>query len=229
LQLAFGSGKRSPSYSSIRIWVCKLGKYRIENQEFSQENWLYWIDESIHIGNEKILLVLGLPQKELDFQTGLRLSKLRILHMEVSTQWTGDKIAVIIENLRKKFPLAYVVSDEGNNLKKSYALAHALHIADCTHVLSKGIEKCYKDQDIFKEFCLWAGDLRRKWSLTRAKKSYLPPNQRSKVRFANLFPLVKWAKKQIDKWETLPEDVQIAFHFLSNHKDWVLSFWEILM
>lgn len=81
LQLAFGSQKRSPSYSSIRVWVCKLGKYRIENQEISEEKWLYWIDESIHIGSEKILLVLGIPQKNLDFQTGLCLSQLRVLHM----------------------------------------------------------------------------------------------------------------------------------------------------
>lgn len=227
LQLAFGSPKKLPSYSSIRVWVCKLGKYRIESEGISEEKWLYWIDESIHIGNEKILLVLGLPEKKLDFQRALSLPQMRVLYMEVATQWTGEQIAEVLQNLQAKFPLAYVVSDSGNNLKKSYRLANTLHIGDCTHVLSKGIEKCYKGHLLFEPFCKWAGELRKKWSLHSANKSYLPPSQRNKVRFANLFPLVKWAKKQLAQWDTLPEEIQEAFSFLCLHKEWVLDFWSI--
>lgn len=227
LQLAFGEQKRLPSYSSIRVWVCKLGKYRIENQEGSPAKWVYWIDESIHVGNDKILLVLGCAEKDLDFKTSLDLSKLRVLHMEISSQWKGEQIATILEGLQAKFPLAYVVSDGGNNLKKSYKIASCLAISDCTHILSKGIEKCYKGTEIFEDFCHFAGALRKKWALNASKKPYLPPNQRNKVRFANLFPLVQWAKVQLEAWETLPSDVQAAFDFLDKHKQWVLDFWKI--
>lgn len=227
LQISFSAQKRLPSYTSIRNWVCKLGKYRIENQAFSSEKWLYWLDESIHLGNEKILLILGVPEKDLDFQRGVSLSQLRILHMEVSSQWTGEKIAAILEKLQKQFPLSYLISDEGNNLQKSYSLSHCLHVPDCTHRLSKALERCYKNQVLFKEFCHWAGDLRKKWSLSKGKKAYLPPNERNKVRFANLFPLVAWAKNQVFSWETLPEEVRESFSFLKEHRDWVINFWKI--
>lgn len=227
LQLALGTSKRSPSYSSIRIWVCKVGKYRVDYQDFSQDNWIYWIDESIHIGNEKILLVLGIPEKEVHFNKALCLSELLILHMSVSTQWKGEDISPILEGLKKQFPLSYIVSDEGANLKKSYELSNSLHISDCTHALTKGIEKAYKEKKLFKEFCSWAGSLRQKWYLNKGKQSYLPPNQRNKVRFANLFPLVKWAKKQLDNWQLLSEELKLEFCFLKENEKWVINFWNI--
>jgi len=227
LQLALGTSKRTPSYSSIRIWVCKVGKYRIDYQDFSQDKWIYWIDESIHIGNEKILLVLGIAEKDVHFNKALCLSELRILHMSVSTQWKGEDISPILEDLKKRFPLSYIVSDEGANLKKSYELSNSLHISDCTHALTKGIEKAYKEKKIFKEFCSWAGSLRQKWYLNKDRQSCLPPNQRSKVRFANLFPLVKWAKKQLDNWQLLSEELKLEFSFLKENEKWVINFWSI--
>ncbi len=227
LQLAVGRCQRIPSHSSIRVWVCKLGKHRIESGEPSAELWVYWVDESIHIGNQKVLLVLGIPEGSLRFGFGLTLSELRILHMSVDTQWKGEQIAEVLESLTKKYPLSYIVSDQGNNLRKSYGLTGSLHIPDCTHALSKGLEKAYKDKAVFKEFCAWAALLRKKWSMKKDRKAYLPPNQRSKVRFANLFPLVEWAKKQLGQWDALPQELREDFSFLDRHKEWVLAFWSI--
>jgi hypothetical protein len=227
LQLALGTSRRTPSYSSIRIWVCKVGKYRVDYQDFSQDKWIYWIDESIHIGNEKILLVLGIAEKDVHFNKALSLSELRILHMSVSTQWKGEDISLILEDLKKKFPLSYIVSDEGTNLKKSYELSNSLHISDCTHALTKGLEKAYKKKELFKEFCGWAGSLRQKWYLKKDRQSWIPPNQRNKVRFANLFPLVKWAKKQLDNWQMLSEELQLELSFLKENEKWVINFWSI--
>jgi hypothetical protein len=66
LQLALGGQRRLPSHNSIRSWVCKLGLYRIQHCKDSSEPWLYWVDESIHLGSEKILLILGICQQDLD-------------------------------------------------------------------------------------------------------------------------------------------------------------------
>ena len=227
LQLSLGTSRPTPSYSTVRIWVCKLGKYRIDYQNFSQDRWIYWVDESIHIGNEKILLVLGIPEKDVDFTKSICLSELRILHMSVSTEWKGESIAIILKELQQKFPLSYVISDEGTNLKKSYQLAHILHIPDCTHVFANGIEKAYKNQKLFQDFCQWTGSLRQKWALKKGVKEYLPPSMRNKVRFANLFPLVKWAKKQLDNWQLLSEELQSEFIFLKENEKWVINFWTI--
>lgn len=227
LQMALGEQKRLASYSSIRMWVIKLGKYRIENQAVEKEPWVCFIDESIHIGNEKILLVLGLPEKDLDFQNALCLSQLRVLHMEVSSQWKGEDISGVLLNVQKRIPIAYMVSDQGNNLKKACLLSEIKQVSDCTHALSKGIEKAYKRQELFAEFCLWAGTLRRKWPLKTDRKAYLPPSQRNKVRFANLFPLVKWAKQISDNWPNLSADLQRELKFIKENQAWILNFWQI--
>lgn len=39
---------------SIRHWVCKVGHYRIHN-------YVVWVDESVRVGEERLLLVVGCP------------------------------------------------------------------------------------------------------------------------------------------------------------------------
>ncbi len=63
-------------------------------------------------------------------------------------------------------------------------------------------------------------DLRKKWCLSD-KASYLPPKQRIKLRFANIFPLVEWAEKMCVKWHSLPLEVQNACKWLSENKPFI--------
>lgn len=227
LQLALGTQRRLPCPNSIRSWVCKLGLYRIQSRKDSPQQWLYWVDESIHLGSEKILLVLGMAQQELDFTQPLSLSKLRVLHMQISEHWKGEQIGAVLQELNQHYPLSYIVSDEGHNLKKAYELTGFTHVPDVTHRLSKGIEKAYKEQPLFNEFCHWAGSLRKKWSLNSSRRDYLPPAQRSKVRFANLFPLVSYAQKHLQNWAQIPSEVQTELAFLQTHHVWIENFWQI--
>jgi hypothetical protein len=103
------------------------------------------VDESIHLGSEKILLILGIVQQDLDFTQGLSLSKLRILHMQISEHRKGEQIGAVLQKLNQHYPISYIVSDEGHNLKKAYDLTGFTHVPDVSHRLSKGIEKAYKD------------------------------------------------------------------------------------
>lgn len=41
LQLALGTQRRLPCHNSIRSWVCKLGRYRIQSRKDSAHQWLY--------------------------------------------------------------------------------------------------------------------------------------------------------------------------------------------
>lgn len=228
--------KRIPCHNTVRNWVCKLGVYRVEQQESHGQSWVYWLDESIHIGSEKILLILGAMEKDLKFEAnadanvvskGLPLSKTRVLFMETAQQWTGDKISEVLKSLNEKFKLSYIVSDNGNNLKKSYKISGILHIPDCTHTLSNAIENIYENQELYQDFIKLTGLLRKKWCLMKYKKAYLPPYQRTKARFSNLFPLIKWAKKMLDSFEELTEDLKKELKFLSDNSDWINTFWRI--
>lgn len=218
--------KRVPCASTIRAWVSKVGKWRVGNSGTpSGSEWVYWIDESIHIGGEKILLILGCLIADLPTIRALTLQDLTVLHLSVSASWTGVQIADVLQGLQKQYKLGYVVSDCGGSLVSAYQITQIVHIPDCTHVLSNAIEKLYKPQEQFTTFSQWANALRSKWVLNASKKAYLPPKQRTKVRFANLFPLVEWAHKQLTNWQTLPADVQQAFAFLYQQSVWIKQFY----
>lgn len=218
--------KLVPSYSSIRNWCCKAGYYRLTCQSPTESDWVYFVDESISIGKERILLVLGVPVKSLNFKESLCLKSVQVLSIEVAKSWKGEEIAVVLEKLREKFPLAYVVSDEGNNLRKSYQVLNCIHIPDCGHRLANIVEKLYRNEAFFAEFSKKAALLRRKWNLSK-HAAYMPPVQRSKARFANLFPVIEWAYRCLCCWEDLPLEVQDSCVFLQENKAWVKEFYGI--
>ena len=105
--------KLVPSYNSIRNWCCKAGYHRLVYEGSVEEGeWVYFVDESISLGKERILLVLGIPVNRLDFKKSLSLDSMRVLSIELSKSWKGQDIAAVLSKLRERFPMAYVVSDE---------------------------------------------------------------------------------------------------------------------
>lgn len=108
-RLGFG---KIPSHTTIRNWAYKMGYYRVHQEVVkSEELWLILIEESISLGNEKILLILGMPLSKVSFEKALNLSDLRVLVMEISKTWTGQTIAMVLEKVSQNYPIGYIVSD----------------------------------------------------------------------------------------------------------------------
>jgi len=218
---------RCPSHVSIRSWICKCGYYRIEKEKKYKGTgkWVYIIDESLSIGNQKILLILGIDLETKNFDQAINMQETRVLYVDVSNHWKAEEIQSIIEKIEKHHSLAYTLSDRGNNLLKSYDLAKVDFVPDCTHTIANALERIYKKDEIFKEFTALCGLLRKKWIMSKYA-AYTPPNQKSKVRFANVFPLVEWAYKILKlPVETLPLEVSENLTWLYNQKSWLLEFW----
>jgi hypothetical protein len=228
LNLCFRLGfSKLPCHTTIRNWSCKMGYYRVHKVvEKSEEKWLILIDESISLGNEKILLVLGMPLSQVGFDKALQVADLRVLAMEISKTWTGETIAMVLEKVSKQYPIGYIVSDCGNNLKKSYVLGSYLHIPDITHTMANILAGLYEKDAIFSAFCKECKLLRQRWALSKQSK-FMPPSMRNKLRFANVFGLILWAKDKLEKWETLPEEVQKELSFLQANKFFLEEFYTI--
>ncbi|TAG46791.1 MAG: hypothetical protein EAZ31_00005 [Cytophagia bacterium] len=228
INLCFRLGFRKlPSHTTIRNWSCKMGYYRVHKVvEKSEELWLILIDESISLGNEKILLVLGMPLSKVIFDKALQVADLRVLAMEISKTWTGETIAVVLEKVSKHYPIGYIISDCGNNLKKSYELGSYLHIPDITHTMANILASLYEKDAIFSAFCKECKLLRQHWVLSKQSK-FMPPSMRNKLRFANVFGLILWAKDKLEKWETLPTEVQKELSFLQENKAFFEEFYAI--
>lgn len=228
INLCFRLGfSKLPSHTTIRNWACKMGYYRVHQEvQKSEEKWLILIDESISLGNEKILLILGMPLSLVSFDKALNLSDLRVLAMEIGKTWSGEDINLVLQKVAKNYPIGYIVSDCGNNLKKSYVLGSHLHIPDITHNMANILASLYEKDTVFIAFCKQCGLVRQRWALSK-KSKFIPPAVRNKLRFANVFRIILWAKNLLDNWGTLPEDIQKELSFLQENKAFLEEFYQV--
>ena len=113
-----------------------------------------------------------------------------------------------------------MVNDGGHNLRRAAILGNYQQVQDCTHWVAGILEKMYSKDENFRAFANLTGSLRQKWFSSK-KAVYLPPKQNTKLRFANIFPLVDWAEKMLLKWGSLPEQVQKACEWLLENRDFI--------
>ena len=221
LYLCLGLKGKVPCHNSIRNWICKCGISRVKKTSLQNDNYVIYVDESISFGSEKILLILGVNTNEIPKNRSLCHSDMEVLNVEIGQEWKGDQVAESLKNATANKTVEYVVSDEGNNLKKAYKVLNYMHIEDCTHIFANDLKRLYKTDEDFILFSKLIGKLRQKWNLSKANSQYMPPSMRGKLRFANIFPSVNWAKKMLQNWENLPLNVQEEVLFLRENEDFI--------
>ena len=166
LGLYLGVKTRVPSASSIRMWVCKYGHYRYHQLKDTHSEWAIIVDESVNIGQERLLLILGVnlgdeQKKGWAFDRSLSGADVEVLGVEIATSWTSKAISERIDKLRESYKIAYAVSDEGNNIQGAWKLQNMLTFNDCTHTWAKALENLYKDDANFIDFLRSVSALRR--------------------------------------------------------------------
>ena len=227
LSLLFCLTGRVPSASTVRNWCIKVGHYRLNSLGKKNEKWVLWVDESVLLGQERVLLILGCPESTLDFKTPLRQASVQVLSVSVQSSWKGAEIAEKLAEVNARIPIAYIVSDQGNNLRGAYKRGESPTVSDCSHAFARALESRYEDSETFKTFCVTCSQLRKKWVLS-AWAAYMPPTQRTKARFMNVAPLLEWAKACLERRESFPVEVQTALAFLTDLSEWVEEFCQIL-
>lgn len=221
--LSLGLSHKVPSHSSIRNWLCKCGIYRVQKTRDLKGEYVIYVDESITFGSEKMLLIIGVNLEAVNFERALVHSDMSVLYVGASNEWKGHQIKKVIEKIAADKVIKYVVSDEGRNLLKAYKLLDYKHIEDCTHIFANHLKRIYNKDCEFEAFRKLIGKLRRDWNLSKSKSQYMPPSMRGKMRFANIFPCVNWAKKMLVNWDNLSEAVQSRLIFLKDHRDFIES------
>lgn len=207
----------TPSHSSIRRWVLRLGLYQLEYATERVGNYIGLLDESIQIGREKLLLLLGL-KFDPDRKWGKPLTgdDVVVLGMEVQQSWTGELVADFLRrNLARmpKLKLRYCITDGGTNLAKALRILGLDAVGDCTHVMMNAVKKVLADDPVLSQLSADIGQLRRKLMLT-AEGFLLPPTLRDKDRFLRIFTIVHWVERIDSIWANLPESSRKKLHFI---------------
>jgi hypothetical protein len=219
--LVLGLSTRIPSHVSLRNWLCKIGHYRLEGVPKIAAPLVVFVDESIVIGGEKVLLILGTPSPRVAPEKSLAYEDMRVLYVGFGKEWKSEMIEAKLEVISGRNSIDYVVSDKGTNLVKCFHSGNYINISDITHVLANDLRRLYESDETFIEFSKLIGQVRKLWYLSTEKSRFIPPKMRTKLRFANMFSSVDWAIKILNQWANLQDEVRQKLLFLKEHEGFI--------
>lgn len=187
--------RNTPSYSSGMLWVKKIGYYCLNQPKTIADDWILILDESIGIGQEKLLVVLGIRASQIDFTRPLRIQDMEPIIIRSRKTWTGEDISKELEKSKILLgKVLYATTDGSCTIKKALRLSGISHVYDVTHAIAIMLEKLYKKDERFIELTNLMGQMRLKLCCSQ-HAHIIPPNQRSKSRFLNIDILSGWSIK----------------------------------
>ena len=189
-----------PSFDSIRVWACRAGIAQLKLTVRDDEAWIWLVDHSNQIGQEKILEVLGIRVKDLPpVGETLARDKMTVLATIPGTSWTRDDVRREYKKLAQRLgPPAYLVTDGAVELIES---ADALEIEgekpivlrDMKHYAANVLEQLIGKDERFQKYQSKLGRTRSAVQQTELGH-FTPPPQKAKARFMNLGSALRWGR-----------------------------------
>lgn len=193
----------SPSYSSIRHWVLRVGLYALQRPRASRTDWLTVVDMTLELGPHKCLVMLGIAQSAwqqlVETEAGaLSYEMMECLGLVVLSHGGGETIYQSLETLTQAVGVPrQVVSDHGSDLSKGIRLYQEAHpevqvTYDVTHHCARLLKAELATDDTYQAFAQRCARTRQQ--LQQTSVSFLmPPVQRAKARYFNVDALLEWA------------------------------------
>jgi hypothetical protein len=193
----FGIEMPLPSWYSCRLWLMRLGYYKLNRAKVKADDWVWIIDHSVQIGAEKCLVILGVRLSNLPIGRSLTYEDVEPIELVPVTKSNG---AIVYEQLNaaaeKTGVPSEIVADKGADIKSGIDRFCAEHqgtryIYDIKHALAILLKKILENCELWKAFITLCHST--KHSLQQTELAYLsPPNQKSKSRYMNIEVLVNW-------------------------------------
>ena len=217
-----------PSKSSIENWVQKVGLYQYTH--VGSDLWAEYcmiLDESMVIGQQRMLLVLGACGPK-EGEQSMRLDEVKVLGIAVKASWKWEDVRDFLQEVQEKVgkKATYVVCDGGCNLKKGVQEAGLIRICDVGHEMCKWTEQTYKEDERFKA---WIKEVTKvRFQVFMKQAAYLmPPKQRTVARFTNLSHVVAWAANMLRVLPLLGKIEQQTFEWLTLHEALIEEFVQV--
>jgi hypothetical protein len=193
-----------PHWKTGANWAMKVGYHKLYYSKIARNKaWVWMIDHSIQLGDEKCLVILGIPRSQIPKDRALAKSDMTMLHLSIMKSSNGALIHAILKELstRLKVIPRQIISDEGGDLVKGIKLFCAEnvkchHTCDIKHKIATwckhNLGKCPRCDAFLKH----VSSSRKKMQQT-ALASLCAPKLKSKARYMNIGELTKWAHKII--------------------------------
>jgi len=197
----------SPSRGAGRWWWLRLGYYKLTRTLPRSDDWVWIADHSIQIGPEKCLLILGVRLRDLPSDDrGLTHEQVEPLALYPVRQSNGEIVYPQLKETQQRTGVpTEILTDQGSDLRvgvKQYGIDHPAtrSIYDVAHRAALLLKHELQDDALWQSFTHYATQIRTELQQTRLA-ALIPPNQRSKARYMNLEPLLRWGRQLIAWWE----------------------------
>lgn len=193
-------GFDAPEFSTVRLWVLRVGLYLWQRTLPRADDWIWLLDHVAEAAGGKCLVIVGVRRSWLcgrDF--ALQHSDVTLLYAEVMDTSTGDDMHRTLDDLATAVGLpVQIVSDHGSDLLKGARLFQAEHPAtvltwDMTHRLARLLLAAVKDHEPWSAFR--AACQRTRTDVGRTPWSPLsPPSTAGASRCEHIDTLALWGE-----------------------------------
>lgn len=190
-----------PSWSAGRLWLLRLGYYKLTRPKEIAQDWVWIVDHSLQLGSEKCLVILGVRLSGLPFpERCLGHGDVEPLALFVVKQSNGSVVYQQLEEtmVQTGRPRA-IVADQGTDLQagiQQFCQAHPEtdYIYDIKHKTAAVLRQELADEPAWLEFSRLAAQTKSQVQQT-ALAALAPPQQKSKARYMNVETLLEWGQK----------------------------------
>jgi len=236
------NSQETPSWYTGRLWLMRLGYYKLHRPKTQAEDWIWIVDHSVQIGVEKCLMILGIRLKDLPQDRALTYQDVEPIDLVPVKESNGNIVYAQLEEAVKKTGVPReIISDHGSDLLSGINHFLEKHLLTCSiydikHKTASILKRELENDESWKSFI--ENCTQTKVQVQQTGLAFLaPPNQRSKSRYMNVDTLVEWGIKALNFIETEKENpnknldqekIKVKFHWLVNFEKKINEWKEML-
>jgi hypothetical protein len=207
----------APSWFAGRLWLQRLGYYKLTRPKEQADDWVWIVDHTVQIGKEKCLVILGIRLQDLP-PVGCCVEHQDVEPIELVPveQSNGEVVYQQLEAvIEKTGEPREIISDHGTDLKAGIIKFCQHHprtsaIYDIKHKTAAILKQELEQDADWKRFTRLAGQTKRQVQQT-ALAALAPPNQKSKARYMNVDVLVAWGQTMLVWLDQAPVETKPTF------------------
>jgi len=233
----------SPSWSCGRLWLLRLGYYKLMRPKELADDWVWIVDHTVQSGEDKCLVILGLRLSSLPpVGKCLRHEDTEPIELLPVKESNGEIVYRQLESAVAKTGIPReIIADKGTDLSagiEKFCLAHpeTTYIYDIKHKTAAILKRELSNDKTWQEFTQLAAQT--KHQVHQTPLAFLePPNQKTKARYMNVDCLIRWGRNLLafmdnPDWEKSkpydPEIIQLKLGWITKFRE-ALNEWEELL
>jgi hypothetical protein len=226
----FGLHAGAPSWWCGRLWVLRLGYFKLTRAKERAPDWAWVIDHTVQLGSRKCFVILGVRLSDLP-PAGqcLRHEDMEPITLAPVEESTGEIVFRQLEEAAKLTGAPrQIISDHGTDLVHGVEMFCRKHPETCStydikHKTAAVLKRELKDDARWQSFTQLCA--RTSSRVRQTELAFLcPPNQRSKARYMNVDVLIAWGAKVLAFMDAPTPDDDVNPDALHDKLGWILEY-----